>query len=253
MSFKDHFSRLAAQYSAFRPTYPEALFDYLAGLRAMRESVWDCACGSGQASVALAGRFHSVVATDASASQIQSATPHPNVVYRVAPAENSGLDAASVDLVTVAQALHWLDLDAFYKEVRRVLRAEGVIAVWTYGGLHVEGEELDKLTRDFYCNIVGPYWPPERRLVEDGYRQLAFPFEELTPPAFAMHVQWNRPQLLGYMRTWSATARYVDKTGLDPVVELEERLDPLWKDSDSLRRVTWPLSLRVGRMAARGV
>ena len=247
MSFKDHFSRLAAQYSAYRPSYPASLFDYLAQCCPQRRSAWDCACGTGQASVALAARFEKVIATDASQQQVAAAVPHTNVTYRVAPAEQSGIESSSLDLVTVAQALHWFNLDAFYGEAQRVLKTSGVLAVWTYGVLHVEDAATDALAQEFYYDVVGPYWPPERRFVEEGYRGLTFPFTELSPPSFNMEQQWERAHLLGYMRTWSATARYVDEKQVDPVAALEERLAPLWPDASSRRKVTWPLALRVGR------
>jgi SAM-dependent methyltransferase len=247
MSFKDHFSRLAAQYCAFRPAYPAAIFDYLAQLCGERQSAWDCACGNGQASLALAERFEAVIATDASPQQLAAAPAHAKVTYRVARAEDSGIESKSVDLVTVAQALHWFDLDPFYGEVQRVLKPSGVLAVWTYGALHVEGNGIDALLQEFYHDIVGPYWPPERRFVEEGYRGLAFPFAAVSPPLFNMEERWERAGLLGYLRTWSATGRYVEDQGVDPVAVLEERLAPLWADAQSLRRVTWPLALRVGR------
>ena len=246
MSFKDHFSRLAAEYAAFRPSYPPALFEYLGQLCRERRMAWDCACGTGQASVALGDRFQTVVATDASPQQVSAATPHEHVTYRVAKAEDSGLDSKSVDLVTVAQALHWFNLEAFYTEVERVLVPSGVIAVWTYGVLHLEGEAVDALVQKFYYDVVGPYWPPERRFVEEGYRSLAFPFATVTPPSFNMEKTWERDHLLGYLRSWSATGRYVEVKGVDPVSTLEEQLAPLWGDRP--RKVTWPLALRVGRV-----
>ncbi|MBV9912737.1 MAG: class I SAM-dependent methyltransferase [Sinobacteraceae bacterium] len=248
--FKDHFSRLARQYARYRPTYPAALFAYLAGISPGRQLAWDCACGGGQASVALAEHFDGVVATDASPQQVAAAVRHAQVSYRVAKAEDSGLQSGTVDLVTVAQALHWLDLPAFYAEVRRTLRPSGVLAVWTYGVLRVEAEDVNSLIRHFYATTVGPYWPPERQLVEDGYRSLAFPFAELTPPVFAMQTLWTRQQLLGYLRTWSATARYVDEVGVDPVEALGTQMDPLWKETDPARCISWPMALRIGRAPA---
>ncbi len=246
MTFKDHFSRLAAQYSAFRPAYPSALFDHLASLCRERQRAWDCACGSGQATAALAERFKAVIATDASAQQIASAPTIDKVTFRVAPAESSGLEAGSIDLVTVAQALHWFDLAAFYREVDRVLRPDGVFAVWTYGPVRVEADaSVDQLTQEFYSHIVGPYWPAERRLVDEGYRNLPFPYAELGTPAFSMQEQWDRSRFLGYLRTWSATARYVEQRGEDPVALLEQRLQPLW--SEGSRVVAWPLAIRIGR------
>jgi len=247
MSFKDHFSGLAAQYSTFRPTYPSALFEYLGQVCAERTKAWDCACGNGQATIDLARHFDSVIATDASPEQLSAAPPVANVTYRVAKAEASGLDPRSVDLVTVAQALHWFDLVSFYAEAQRVLVRSGVLAVWAYGVLHVEGDDADAVVQEFYTNIVGPYWPPERRLVEEGYRGLALPFAEVEPPSFNMEEQWDLAHLLGYLRSWSATGRYVADRGIDPVVALESRLQPVWGDVRQTRKITWPIALRVGR------
>ncbi|MCM2264193.1 MAG: class I SAM-dependent methyltransferase [Desulfuromonadales bacterium] len=188
-----------------------------------------------------------MVATDASPAQIDAALPHPRIEYRVAPAEASGLLDSSVDLVTVAQALHWFDLAGFYAEVRRVLRPGGVLAVWTYGVLTVEGTEVDALVQHFYRDTVGPYWPPERAHVENGYRSLPFPFVEIAAPPFAMEADWTLPQLLGYFRSWSATGRFTAANGCDPVISLENQLAPLWREEEQRRRVIWPLSLRVGR------
>lgn len=250
--FPDHFAPVARNYAEFRPTYPDALFAWLATCAPRREVAWDCAAGTGQASLGLARHFAQVVATDASAAQIAVATPHPRVDYRVAPAEASGLAAASVDLITVAQALHWFDLAAFYTEASRVLRANGVLAVWTYGVLTVEGVRVDELVQAFYHQTVGPYWPAERRHVEDGYRSLPFPFPEVAAPPFVMEAQWTGPQLLGYFRSWSATARFVSVNGFDPVEQLAQRLAPLWGDPQGTRLIRWPLALRVGLRPAAG-
>jgi SAM-dependent methyltransferase len=247
-TFSDHFSNVAARYADFRPHYPADLFDYLATLVPQDSTVWDCACGNGQATSDLAGRFFKVFATDASREQIASAKPHPNVEYRVALAEQSGLPAGSVQLLTVAQALHWFDLTRFYSEARRVLCPGGVIAAWAYGINQVEGEAANQIVQDFYSNVVGPYWPPERKLVEDGYRGISFPFEEITPPAFRMQAHWNLEQLLGYFSTWSATNRFIKSIGQNPLPPLAAALEKVWTDSASLKTVTWPLTLRVGHL-----
>jgi SAM-dependent methyltransferase len=246
-SFKDHFSPLASVYSEFRPTYPAALLDFVAGLCTGHTAVWDCACGSGQASIDLAERFERVFATDASAKQIAGARPHPRVIYSVGKAESSGLQDASVDLVTVAQAVHWFDLPRFYAEAQRVLRAGGVLALWSYGPPHVEAGEVDRPLQSFYHDTVGPYWPPERQIVDDGYRGMSFPFPEIVPPTLKMQQRWPLARLMGYVRSWSATGRYVAQHGKDPVLELEAQLAPVWGEAQRERLVEWPLALRAGR------
>jgi SAM-dependent methyltransferase len=246
VTFKDHFSRLAAQYAEFRPRYPGALFELLARVAPSRSRAWDCACGSGQATLDLAERFETVIATDGSAQQIAAAKPHPRVTYGVARAEASDIDSASLDVVTVAQGLHWFDRPAFYAEARRVLRPNGVLAVWTYGIPRLNDASLDRAMQAFYWETVGPYWPPERRYVEDGYRSIDFPFDELTAPSFSMRENWTLPQFIGYLRSWSSVGRYVNDKGEDPVVQVEEQFTPFW--GVRARDVSWPLSLRLGRV-----
>jgi SAM-dependent methyltransferase len=245
--YADHFSRVAADYAARRPRYPPELFQYLASLAPSRDLAWDCAAGTGQASIPLGDWFERVVATDASAAMVAQADAHPKVEYRVAPAERSGLSGRSVDLVTVAQALHWLPLEDFYPEVERVLVPGGIVAVWTYGIIHVDAEPADGIVSRFYKDVVGVFWPAERRHVESGYRTLPFPFAELTPPSFAMQVQWTLAELLGYIGTWSATERYREAMGHDPVERLASELGSYWGDPVTSRTITWPLTLRVGK------
>jgi ubiquinone/menaquinone biosynthesis C-methylase UbiE len=249
-SFHDHFSGVARRYADFRPHYPAELFDYLATLVPPSSTVWDCACGSGQATVDLAARINRVIATDASAEQIASATPCSRVEYRVAAAERSGLADQSIALVTVAQAVHWFDFDRFFAEVSRVLVPGGVIAVWCYGVNLVEGDDVNQVIQHYYTNIVGPYWPPERVLVEEGYRTIPFPFASITPPAFQMETGWTAEQLLGYVSTWSATNRCLTATGRNPLEPLAAELKPVWGDVSLPRKIVWPLSLRVGRHGA---
>jgi SAM-dependent methyltransferase len=248
IAFSDHFGSVSSSYARFRPTYPADLFDWLVGVVPAHDAAWDCACGSGQASVDLAARFTRVIATDASAAQIDAASPHPRVEYRVAPAEKSGLADASVDLVTVAQALHWFGIDAFFAEVRRVTKRGGALVAWTYGVPQLANAKANGLVQDFYSVTVGPYWPPERALVEAGYDALSFPFEEIVPPAFAMTAEWPMSQLLGYLASWSATARYVAANGKNPVREFAEELAPVWGDAERPLTVTWALTCRAGRV-----
>jgi SAM-dependent methyltransferase len=242
-----HFAAVAAEYASCRPDYPDNLFQYLPGLADRHELAWDCAAGSGQATLPLARVFCRVVATDISAAMLNQAPRHPNVEYRVAPAETSGLEAQTVDLVTIAQALHWVEIESFYAEVERVLVPSGVLAAWTYGNQRLDDRAVDAVLQHFYAEVVGPYWAPERRYVESGYQTLPFPFPELKPPTFFMQKRWTLNQLLGYISTWSATQRFRQVVGTDPVGELALELSPLWGDPAAVRTVQWPLSLRVGR------
>ncbi|MCC6272615.1 MAG: class I SAM-dependent methyltransferase [Deltaproteobacteria bacterium] len=244
MAFQDYFSSLATDYARYRPRYPEDLFRYLSGIAPGRSLAWDCATGSGQAAVGLAEYFERVIATDASEAQLTQAEPHPGVEYRAESAEASGLAAASVDLVTVAQALHWFDLENFYAEVRRVARPGGVLAVWTYA-LFSCGPAVDAVIGDFYEGILGNYWAPERRLVEQGYRTLPFPFREGEAPEFAMEARWSLAQVLGYLGTWSALKRYREALGRDPLPELAEKLQGAW-GKEGIKTLHWPIFLRWG-------
>lgn len=241
-----HFSQQAPAYASHRPSYPEELFDYLDTRVPRHTLAWDCAAGSGQATIPLARRFGRVIATDISPAMLRHAPRLPGVEYRVAPAEASGLGDACADLVTVAQALHWLDPGAFYTEAARVLVPGGVLAVWTYGEQRLDEPELDLAVRKFYTEVVGPYWPAERRHVEAGYRTLSFPFPEIEPPALVMREHWNLAQLLGYVGTWSATGRFRDAVGHDPVDRLGQDLARHWGDPSAARPILWPISLRLG-------
>ncbi len=243
----DHFTRVASQYASFRPSYPDGLFDWLAGIAPQRRLAWDCGAGSGQATVALAARFEGVLATDLSAAQLASAPPLPNIEYRVAPAETSGLHDCSADLVTIAQALHWFDLPQFYAEVNRVLRPQGVIAAWGYNRLHVAPPEVQRIVDRFYEETIGAYWPPERVHVENGYRDLPFPFARVTPPQLSLHQDWTREHLLGYLRSWSAVGRFKATNGYDPVDALDGEIAAHWPDGKVLR-VEWPIFMHVGRV-----
>jgi SAM-dependent methyltransferase len=246
MRFADHFSGHAARYAQARPTYPDALFDWLATQCARRELVWDAGCGNGQAALALTAHFSRVVATDPSAEQIAQAPPHAQIQYRVEAAEAPTLAPHSTDLVTVAQAFHWFDHERFHAAVRTVLRPDGVIAVWTYGLSRVDAA-VDAVFEHLYEQVLGPYWPPERRHVENGYAEFAFPYAPLTTPKFEMTCDWSLPQYLAYLRTWSASQRYLRDTGIDPVSRLTPEFEHAWGAPARVRRIVWPLAMRVGR------
>ncbi len=247
MTFADHFSGVSAAYATFRPRYPDTLFDFLAGAAPARDVAWDSGTGNGQAASGLAHHFDHVIATDASASQIEHATPHPRIEYRVAPAEASGLENRSVDLVTAAQALHWFDRPRFWAEARRVLRPGGVIAIWTYVLLEIE-PRIDAIVRRFYSGSVGPYWPPERRITEERYRTVEFPFDEFTAPDFVIEQRVTLEDVAGYIRTWSATRAFIKHHRLDPVDALVRELAPAWGAPQQSRLARWPVAMRIGRV-----
>ena len=243
--FKDHFSAVAAGYARHRPTYPADLFSWLSEQCERRLQAWDCATGSGQAAIALAAHFESVAATDASAEQVRAAARHPAVHYSVAPAEATPFDAGAFDLITVGQALHWFDVERFYAEAGRVAAPGGVLAAWSYGRCSVT-HDVDACVEFLYSDLTGPFWPPERALIERGYRDFDLPGPEIEAPAFAMQLEWRSDDMLGYLRTWSACHRYVAVHGTDPVDRIEATLKEAW--GDAARTVRWPLALRVCRL-----
>lgn len=247
--FKDHFSGHAGAYARFRPGYPEALFRWLANQAPGQVLAWDVGTGNGQAARGLAARFERVHATDASAEQLTRAEGPGNVSFLREPAERCSLADAAADLVTVGQALHWFDLDAFYAEVHRVLRARGVFAAWTYQ-LNEVTPAIDEVVTGFYDDVVGPYWPPERRHVEAGYEDLPFPFEPLAPPALELVNEMDLEAFIAYIGTWSAVRRYVAARGHDPLPALRKALAAPWGGGDRRRSVRWPMSLKAGRMPA---
>ncbi len=248
MTFKDHFSGHAAVYREARPTYSEALFDWLAAQAPSIGLAWDAGCGNGQASVALAARFERVFASDPSAEQIANAIARANIDYHVEPAERCSLTTASADLVTVGQALHWFDLERFHAEVRRVLRPGGVLAEWTYADCAVS-PAVDVQTDRLYRDLTAAWWPPERALVESGYRTLAFPFERIEVPRFDMTMEWDVDEFLAYLRSWSGSQRLLKATGEDAVGIVEPDLRSAWGDPMEKRGVRWAFHVRCGRRA----
>jgi len=245
--FKDHFSRVAAGYRTARPRYPAALFEWLANESPDLTLAWDAGCGNGQASIALAAHFQHVVGTDPSSAQIENAERHPRVEYRVECAEAPAFADHGVSLVTVAQAMHWFDLDRFYGQVRRVAKPGAMLAAWTYGLCWITAE-VDAIVGRLYSDTLGSYWPPERRHTEDGYSNLPFPFDAVEVPPFAMTATWSLPQFCAYVRTWSSTQRYVVANGHDPVATIEPELAAAWGQPSIAHTVLWPLTVRAGRI-----
>ncbi len=236
----------AGLYHKFRPRYPVSLFKYLASLVSSHDVAWDCATGNGQAALGLTGHFRIVFATDASPQQVAGALHHEKIAYIIAPAEQSPLPDASVDLVTVALALHWFHHDQFYAEVHRVIRPGGVVACWTYH-LQTVSPEVDAIVQRLYADILGPYWLPENKHVENGYEDLMFPFERIETPVFELERQWDLNHVLGYLRTWSASQCFYTETGRDPLEMIREDLAEAWGKPGMKRKVVWRLRTLVGR------
>jgi SAM-dependent methyltransferase len=243
-SFKDHFSRQSGSYSRYRPAYPPALLEFVATQAPSHGLAIDCATGNGQAALALAQHFESVIAVDGSRSQLARARPHPRVHYVASLAERLPVGDRRVALVAAAQAAHWFDFERFHAECRRVLAPGGVVALWTYGKFRVDAG-VDAVIDHFYARVVGRFWPAERRYVEEGYRTLPFPWRELSAPDFELTTCWDLPQVMGYLETWSAVQRFKDELGSDPLPALRSLLDRHWAPGAS-RTLRWPMHLRVG-------
>ena len=243
-SFKDHFSDKSKAYSEYRPVYPDELFAYLASITKGHDRAWDCGTGSGQSAIALSPFYTEVVGTDASDNQIKNAIPKDGVIYKAESAEKTSFENESVDLITVAQALHWFNLDEFASEVKRVLKPQGVLAVWTYG-LHRITPDIDAVIDDLYGPMLDQYWPPERKMVEEEYQNIKFSLQEIESPNFQMQAEWNLSQVIGYLHTWSAAKKYEAATGMNPVEMKYEELSTLWGKPERKRKVAWPLTLKL--------
>ena len=245
--FADQFSSHAGDYARFRPRYPLALFRYLASLVPRHHLAWDAGTGSGQAALGLAAHFDRVVATDASAEQVARAVPHERIEYRVERAEDVSLAPGSVDLVTVAVAVHWFDFDAFYRAVHRVGAEHGVIAVWTYEDAVID-PAIDPLLQRYDRNVLAGYWHERISYIYDRYESLPFPFAELSRPSFELAAEWDLPQLIGFLHSWSGARRYMERRGGDPVESIRDELNAAWGDPSRCRTVRWPLHFRIGRI-----
>ena len=245
---KNWFEQGGRAYARFRPEYPAALARFLGETAPARERAVDVGCGNGQLAVQLAAHFGEVVGLDPSADQIANTTAHERVRYIRAPAENIPLPDRCADLVTAAQAAHWFDLPRFYDEVRRIGRRNAVVALVSYGVLRLEPTELGERFSRFYRNEIGPYWPPERRLVDSGYADVAFPFAEFAAPEFSIEHEWELGDFLGYVSTWSATQRAIEADRKDILENFAADLSALWGADGRKRQVSWPINMRIGRL-----
>lgn len=242
---KDNFSTQAAEYAIYRPTYPDNLYDFLFKLVSHKDAAWDCATGNGQVASVLAQHFQHVYATDISEKQLSQALPLPNVVYKVESSDQVKVTDQSFDLITVAQAIHWFNFDAFYSEVKRTLKPNGIIAVIGYGLMSID-KKVDQVIYKLYEAILGKYWDSERRYIEEGYKTIPFPFEEIVAPHFQIKTTWNFYQMIGYLNTWSSLQHYKKANDRNPLEYVLTELKEAWGD-DAEKDVRFPVLLRVGK------
>ncbi len=242
---KDNFSDGAKEYAQFRPHYPTELFEHILSLVKEKNLAWDCGTGNGQVAGILADHFKNVYATDISRQQLDAALKRPNIHYNVQPAENPIFSAKEFDLITVAQAIHWFRFDAFYTEVKRTLKPGGIFAVLGYGPIKAESR-LQDIIDHFYKNIIGPYWDAERRYIDEHYKTIPFPFDEISIPALQMQYQWSFEQLVGYLNTWSAVKHYSKQHHTSPLVLIQDEMKEAWGDLPVIT-FSFPLLARVGR------
>lgn len=242
---KDNFSLQAAEYVLYRPTYPKELYDYLYTLVRSNDWAWDCATGNGQVATILAQKFKKVYATDISEKQLQQALKLPNITYNVESSDKASIADDSFDLITVAQAIHWFNFDAFYSEVKRTLKPGGVLAVIGYGLMFID-KRVDRVIYKLYENMLGKYWDSERRYIEEGYKTIPFPFEEIIAPHFQIKTSWNFNQMIGYLNTWSALQHYKKANDRNPLEYLLTELKEAW-GNDAVKDVHFPVLLRIGK------
>lgn len=244
--FADYFSSLANSYRRYRPSYPPAVFRFLAEHAPSREVALDVGAGNGQAAAGLAHWFERVIAFDPSEEMIAHALPTAGVEFHTGRAEELPVRDECADVIIVAQSLHWFDTAAFFKEAERVLKPGGLLAVLVYGRLKVD-PQIDAIIEDYYLNVVGDHWPRERDLVENHYEALTFPFEPLETPQVPMRAKWTFDELLGYLETWSASKRYRDAHDDEFATDrIRPLLEPLW-GTEVRRVIEFPLEFTVRR------
>ena len=244
---KDLFSKQSDLYARYRPTYPKELYEYILSFVKEKNTVWDCATGNGQAAVVLADHFKKVIATDISAAQIEKATLKENIEYLVCPAESTLFADNTFDLVTVAQAYHWLKWKEFKKEVTRVCKPEAIIAIWTYNRNKIGDKKIDDAIFSFYENVTKPFWDYERKYVEELYKTVEFDYELLPVKDFETTLNWQREDMIGYISSWSAIQKYIKVNGHSPIPMIEKELINLWPKGE-VKKVSFPIYLKLGKI-----
>jgi SAM-dependent methyltransferase len=247
MEFKDYFSKQAAEYAKYRPGYPDKLFEYLSSITNEHLRAWDCAAGNGQAALRLTPFFDEIIATDASESQIKNAKAHPKIKYRVATAENSGIESRTVNLITVATAIHWFSLSKFYDEVKRVLVPGGTLAIWNYAEANVD-EQTDKIINRFLYEIIGSYAAPDFWKGINSETEINFPFDRIKTPEFKIERLWDLRDYINFIMTWSPTQQYIKKNNSNPIEKIFDELKKVWGDKNEKKKITWKLTLKAAKI-----
>jgi SAM-dependent methyltransferase len=237
----DFFSHQSAYYATYRPTYPKELYDFVNSLVADKKLVWDVATGNGQAAIHLADYFQHVYATDLSQQQLHNAKRTSNIEYRLEHAEKCSLPDLSVDLITVATAIHWFDLDGFYKQVKRVLKPEGILFAWSYGGCKIN-PEIDRVIDYFNFEYLYDYWHEGAKMNwNDKYRSLPMPYPILETPAFIAKANYTLQEVMNYMYSWSGVQEYIKREGKNPLLDIKNELLAVWGDEAEKKEVNWYL------------
>lgn len=244
---KDLFSKQAALYAKYRPSYPAALTDYILSFVEHKQTAWDCATGNGQAALLYADHFGKVFATDSSEKQIAQATHHPGIFYSISEAEKTLFADNSFDLITVAQAYHWLQFDAFFNEASRVGKNGCIVAVWGYKLAVCTDEKINELVKYFYTDIIGKYWDAERKYVDEEYKTIPFSFRRLPSKEFSIDIAWDAEELLGYFRTWSSVQHFIKANDHDPVDAFAYKIRSAWGDEKN-KSFYFPLFLLLGKI-----
>ena len=246
-TFKDNFSKQSDLYAKYRPHYPSALFAFLASLTPKHQLAWDCGTGNGQAALGLTEFYDQIIATDPSKQQIKNSLTNHKIEYRIENTENSSLAHQSADLISIANALHWFQFDSFYKEARRVLKPEGILAAWCYRIPSIS-EDIDKVVQQFNDEVMDEYWLPENRLVDKDYSTLPFPFKEIICPHFYSRKNFTLHEFIKYLTTWSAIPRFIEKNKFNPLGDFEKKLKQVWLNAEEEKTCTWKITLKAGRL-----
>lgn len=230
------FNQESDKYFLNRPRYPLELYRLTRDNCRKRDTAWDCACGNGQVSIDLIPYFSKIEATDINENQLKNSFNDSRISYSLQNSEVTNFPALYFDAVCVAQALHWLDTEKYFAEVKRVLKPGGLFACWGYSFFHVN-EEIDTVIRSRLLERIDPYWSAQNRILHNRYRDIAFPFRKLNLPEIKMAVQWNLNQLLAYLETWSAVKLYREKEQKNIIEELRPLLLQKW-DSNENREIS---------------